>query len=205
VVVRAGATDRHRTGGTEPRQHRRPLVWGREQRVWHEHDGSGPAVERDVSDLVVLMARDHRSISDTCALLEVASGHNIGPLLRRLVDQVLRHEIAEEAVFYPELLAVAGGEIVAERLVREHWLWDDLIDLEATISNPERRKSDLSPRRLSSSVRRHLETEEGIAFPLMVTGVHRSRLHDLGARYAEIRKIWLLQKSPVGDGASAVL
>jgi hypothetical protein len=158
-----------------------------------------------VSDLVVLMARDHRSISDTCAMVEGASGRNIGPLLRRLVDQLLSHEIAEEAVFYPELLAVAGGEMVAGRLVREHWFWDDLIDLEATLSNPERGQSDLSPRRLSSSVRRHLETEEGIAFPLIVTGVHRSRLHELGARYAEIRRTPLLQGSAASDGASVAL
>jgi hypothetical protein len=141
-----------------------------------------------VSDLVVLMAQDHRSITDTCAMLEVASGRNIGPLFRRLVDQLLRHEAAEAAVFYPELLAVAGGEIVAERLVSEYRLWEDLIDLEATTSNPDRRPSHLSWRRFSSAVQRHLETEEGIAFPLIVTGVHRSHLHDLGAKYVEMRR-----------------
>jgi hypothetical protein len=153
-----------------------------------KHDGSVPPVGPDVSDLVVLMAQDHRSITDTCAMLEAASGRDIGPLLRRLVDQLLRHEIAEEAVFYPELLAVAGGENVAERLVSDHRLWEDLIDVEATISSPEGPGSDLSPRRLSASVQRHLETEEGIAFPLIVTGVHRSRLHALGAKYLERRE-----------------
>jgi hypothetical protein len=151
-------------------------------------DGSVPPVGPDVSDLVVLMAQDHRSIADTCAMLEAASGRGIGPVLRRLVDQLLRHEIAEEAVLYPELLAVAGGEIVAERLVSEHRLWEDLIDVEAMNSSPERPESDLSPRRLSAFVQRHLETEEGIAFPLIVTGVHRSRLHALGAEYLEIRE-----------------
>ena len=144
-----------------------------------------------MSDLVVLMAQDHRSITETCAMLEVASHRHIGPLLKRLVDQLLRHEIAEEAVFYPELLAVAGGEIVAERLVSEHRLWEDLIDVGATISNPERQQSDLSLGRFTSSVQRHLETEEGIAFPLIVTGLHRSRLHDLGAKYVEIRETQL--------------
>jgi iron-sulfur cluster repair protein YtfE (RIC family) len=159
-----------------------------------------------VSDLVVLMAQDHRSITETCAVLQAASGRGIGPLVRRLVDQLRRHEIAEEAVFYPELIAVAGGEIVAERLVSEHRLWEDLMDLEAMTSSPEGSRSHLSPRRLSSSVQRHLETEEGIAFPLIVTGVHRSRLHALGARYAKIREAPLgLRFSYVSDGPKVAL
>ena len=142
MVVRAGATDRHRPV-TEPLAASASACLGGEQRVWHEHDGSGPAVERDVSDLVVLMARDHRSISDTCACLRWPwSQHRTSP--QRLVTPGATPRDAEEAVFYPELLAVAGGEIVAERLVREHWLWDDLIDLEETTSNRERRKSDLA-------------------------------------------------------------
>jgi iron-sulfur cluster repair protein YtfE (RIC family) len=139
-------------------------------------------------------------------MLEAASGRGIGPLLRRLIDQLLRHEIAEEAVFYPELLAVAGGEMVAERLVSEHRLWEDLLDVEATISSRARPGSDLSPRRLSSSVQRHLETEEGVAFPLIVTGVHRSRLHALGSKYLAIRETPLsLGFSCVGDDTKVAL
>lgn len=157
-----------------------------------------------MTDLVVLMAQDHRSITETCARVERASGDDIGPLLGRLVDQLLRHEIAEEAVFYPELLAVAGGEIVAERLVSDHRLWEDLIDVETTISSRERLSSDLSRRQLSASVPRHLETEEGIAFPLIVTGVHRSRLHHLGEKYVDLLKSPLRLRSSWLSGENKV-
>src|ERR1700722_9934737 len=117
-------------------------------------------------DLISLLAQDHEAITERFAELGHADPDVRGQLFWELMDQLVRHEVAEGGGVYPALRQEPGGAVIAEARRRE----------ESEAERVLARLEDLDPlteeflgavRELESAVHEHAQKEEAEVFPLL--------------------------------------
>jgi hypothetical protein len=159
-----------------------------------EEDDVEPNADRDI---VELLHQEHRVLRDLVA--RVGRG---GPEARRtavaqLSDALIRHEVAEELVVYPELLRIRGGAAVADsRLEDEEGIEDRLVQLDRTeFGTPE---YEVRLARLTRATAGHLDREEEGVLPLLDARLGAKRRAELGQRFAEVLAMAPIR--PTGPG-----
>jgi hemerythrin-like domain-containing protein len=143
-------------------------------------------------DAIGLLRADHRSVEALFKRFE-RTGTRAYTTRRRLVDRMIAglsvHAFIEEQVLYPaakEKIA-AAKEDVLEALEEHHvvkWQLQELIDLDPT---DERFTAKVSV--LNEHVRHHVKEEERELFPLLRSGLDRTRLLELGTELGQAKRV----------------
>jgi hypothetical protein len=138
-------------------------------------------------DIVTLIRQDHTEVRSM--LTRTASGD---PEARwctysRLAELLIRHEVAEELVVYPELLTLRGSAVVDSRL-------HDQAVIERLLVALDREEFDTHPfersaARLGLEVLEHLGKEEAQVLPLLQTRLGKRRRAALGRRFVEVERL----------------
>jgi len=139
-------------------------------------------VTQPVDDVVTLVRSDHRQIEDRFHALAGATGETVGELLWKLIDALVRHEVAEEVAVYPALRLVSGGDAVAERHLAEQARAEvALAELERVGADDLEFANRLAA--LQESVLGHAAGEEADVLPMVAESVDPTRLIGIGERY----------------------
>jgi hemerythrin superfamily protein len=133
-------------------------------------------------DLISLLAQDHEAITERFSELGHAAPEVRGQLFWELMDQLVRHEVAEEVVVYPALRQEPGGDAVAEaRLAEEAAAEKLLARLEKLDPTTEEFRGAI--RDLESAVLDHARHEEAEVFPLLAANEESGYLALLGQKF----------------------
>ncbi|HEX3796003.1 MAG TPA: hemerythrin domain-containing protein [Acidimicrobiales bacterium] len=133
-------------------------------------------------DLVSLLTGDHEAVKQRFAEFETALPEFRAELFWKLMDQLIRHEAAEEAIVYPALKQLPRGDVVARARIAE----------EAEAEQHLARMEKLEPASheflgslldLRDAVLAHAESEETEAFPLLLTHLDNAALVHLGQKF----------------------
>ncbi len=132
-----------------------------------------------------LLRRDHDRIRSL--LVHAASGTRDQRWLTfsQLSELVIRHEVAEELVVYPELADLPGGAAVSgSRIEDQSAIEDLLVALDREVFESAAFQKDSV--RLGAAVLGHLEKEDAQVLPLLATTVGSRRRTELGRRFLEV-------------------
>ncbi|HET6964418.1 MAG TPA: hemerythrin domain-containing protein [Acidimicrobiales bacterium] len=142
-------------------------------------------------DIVSLITADHESLRLSFEALAGAAGPDTGGADRarafaELAEMLVRHEVAEEAVVYPALRKLAGGDRIADARIAEQ------AEAEQRLSELERFRPDASEfattlSQLHSSVVEHAELEQRHVLPLLSEQIPEDRRSEMGQRYTKAR------------------
>jgi hemerythrin superfamily protein len=133
-------------------------------------------------DIVTLLAHDHEAVSHRLSELETASPDSRADLFWELVNQLMRHEVAEEVVVYPALRAEPGGEVVADARQAEEAEAEQLLArMEKLDPATEEFRGAVSD--LRAAVLEHASREEAEVFPLLLANEETDYLIHLGQKF----------------------
>ncbi len=135
------------------------------------------------ADILDLLLSDHEAVKGQFALLDKAGPEEREPLFCELVQDLIRHEVAEEIVLYPAIRSDAphGDAEAAPRLKEQAAAEEKLAILEKTDPTSNEFAQQLS--KLEDAVLRHAEAEEREIFPLLRAVEDDEERIALGARY----------------------
>jgi len=137
-------------------------------------------------DLVTLIEEDHREIERRFEEVEASGKSTRAEALWKLADQLVRHEVAEEAVLYPALRSVPGGDaIVRRRLEEQARAEEDLARLEKLDLHSA--DCDHALAKLRDEVLSHAKEEEVQAIPFLAGSRSGDDMVELGLRYTEAK------------------
>ena len=133
-------------------------------------------------DLVSLLTADHAAVEQRFAEFDSARPESRAELFWKLTDQLIRHEVAEQVIVYPELRKLPGGKAIASARVAEEAEAEQHL---ARLEKMEPQNSEFlgSLRDLQEAVLAHAQSEEAEAFPLLVTHLETGVLMQLGQKY----------------------
>jgi hemerythrin superfamily protein len=133
-------------------------------------------------DVISLLTQDHEAITER--FLELRGTH---PDLRdrlfwELMDQLVRHEVAEETVVYPALREEPGGDVIADARIAEE------AETEALLARMEKLDPTTEEflgavKDLQSAVLAHAQKEEDEVFPLLTANEEAGYHALLGQRF----------------------
>jgi hemerythrin superfamily protein len=133
-------------------------------------------------DVISLLAQDHEAIGERFSELGHAGPDVRGQLFWELMDQLVRHEVAEEVVVYPALRQEPGGAVIAEARTREESEAEQLLArLEKLDPTTEEFRGAI--RDLASAVLDHARREEAEVFPLLAANEESGYLALLGQKF----------------------
>ena len=148
-----------------------------------EEDG---LVVGDGPELLAQLSRDHAQIHQYATALVTSPLATLVPQFWRYGDQLIRHEVAEEAVVYPVLLALPLGAEAARALVEEQSALESaLVAAEDVAGGSEGARAALDV--VIGAARAHQRAEERFVWPLLANGLSVAERRDLGVRYVEVR------------------
>jgi hemerythrin superfamily protein len=133
-------------------------------------------------DLISLLSQDHEAITERFSELGQADPVLRGQLFWELMDQLVRHEVAEEVVVYPALRHEPGGDVIAQaRLQEESEAEGMLARLEKLDPTTEEFRGAIKD--LESVVLDHAQKEEAEVFPLLAANEESGYLALLGQKF----------------------
>jgi hemerythrin superfamily protein len=133
-------------------------------------------------DLVSLLAADHAAIKERFAEFDTVGPDARAELFWQLTEQLVRHEVGEEVIVYPELRKLPEGDAVANaRVAEEAEAERHLACLEKM--DPTSQEFTGSLQKLRGAVLAHAESEEGEVFPLLLAHVEEDVLIQLGQKF----------------------
>lgn len=146
-------------------------------------------------DIVAVLTDEHALLRELSH--DVTEPGDDGSAFLTWRDHVVRHEIAEELIVYPELLASHGGAAVAHsRLEEQAAIERRLVAVGRLVpGSPEFRQAAVT---LVLASLAHLEMEEAQVLPILSTRIGHRRRSELGRRYREV--IRMVPRPPVPDG-----
>jgi hemerythrin superfamily protein len=105
-----------------------------------------------------------------------------------LVTELVRHEVAEELVVYPEVTSIGpAGAKAAKPLLREQAEAEEMLARMETLDRSSPEFSD-AVSELSIAVMRHAEAEEREIFPILRSAEDSGALFELAARYQKAKQ-----------------
>jgi len=139
------------------------------------------------TDILDLLVADHEAVKKQFASLDKAAPEERQPLFCELVQDLVRHEVAEEVVLYPtiRLDAPHGDAEAAPRLEEQAAAEEQLAALEKTDPASEEFARGLA--KLERAVLRHAEAEEREIFPLLRAVEDDKERIALGDRYDQAK------------------
>jgi hemerythrin superfamily protein len=133
-------------------------------------------------DLISLLAQDHEAITERFAELGHADPDVRGQLFWELMDQLVRHEVAEEVVVYPALRQEPGGDAIADARLREESEAEQLLArIEKLDPTTEEFRGAIAD--LEAAVLDHAQKEEAEVFTLLAANEESGYLALLGQKF----------------------
>jgi hemerythrin-like domain-containing protein len=142
---------------------------------------------------LTLLKQDHGNVEELFHRFETASPTDVDELARvrdLVVEQLSKHAVVEEQVFYPAIRAKLGDEqafTVLEGLEEHHVVKTTLSELEKMTPAHERFRAKFTV--LIESVRHHVEEEENDMFPQVRDAFTVEELNTMGERMEEAKKV----------------
>jgi iron-sulfur cluster repair protein YtfE (RIC family) len=133
-------------------------------------------------DVVALLTQDHTAVRHRLAEFDTAPVDTREELFWKLTDQLMRHEVGEQLVVYPELRRLPGGEAIAQaRVAEESEAEQQLARIEKL--DPTTQEFLGAIQDLRAAVLQHAEKEEREVFPLLLDNEEMAYLIQLGEKY----------------------
>jgi len=141
-----------------------------------------------VRDIVDLLRRDHAHIRSRLVCPAADSADRRWMAFSEVSELIIRHEVGEEVVVYPELADLPGGAAMSgSRLDEQSAVETLLVALDRQeFESPGFRQDAL---RLGSTVLGHLEREDAQLLPLLATMLGPRRRAELGRRFLEVVRV----------------
>ena len=137
-------------------------------------------------DILLLLHEDHRQVEMLLAEFDTVPMGRRNELFWRLVNELVRHEVAEEVVVYPALRKLAGGAEVADaRLAEQAIAEQKLAGMEWLDAESE--EFDRQALTLRSAVLSHARAEEASVFEILRADVPKVQRFEMGARYVKAK------------------
>jgi hemerythrin superfamily protein len=137
--------------------------------------------------IVTFLLEDHRSVEQHLAEFTSARPEGRGALFSALVEELVRHEVAEELVVYPELRKLPGGEALANaRIAEQSGAEERLARMEKLDKAYPEFMSEFA--QLRAEVLAHAGSEESAVFPLLNAQLAGVRLVELGREYQKAKR-----------------
>jgi hemerythrin superfamily protein len=138
------------------------------------------------SDLVGLIEADHHGVQRAVDRMREQTHRSAVPAFWLLADRLVRHELAEELVVYPELRGLPGGDALTRALLHDQTdIERQLTEMEQTIGRSG--SFDDPCHRLAASVESHLADEQLTLIPRLQHELTDRQRIGLGRRYASVQ------------------
>lgn len=137
--------------------------------------------------LVKLLLEDHQEVRDLFDRFKEAGEDEWGALFSTLTNHLVRHEVAEEEILYPEVRrALPDGDLLADARITEQSEAEKLLaQLEGMGPGHEDFPTCLA--RLRLAVLDHASQEERHVFPPLAEALEPDRMNQLGQRYEKAK------------------
>ncbi len=145
---------------------------------------------RKQQDLVDAITADHQAMVVLFDELE-ASGdaRNRGELLARVIEELVRHTVAEEQFLYPTARTVLpDGDEVAGRAIAAHSDAEQVMK-SLTRTDPATPVFDERVATLLAAMRRHFADEDTELLPRLRAACDAAELRELGLRFEQARRL----------------
>ncbi|GAB2465698.1 hemerythrin domain-containing protein [Streptosporangium sandarakinum] len=144
------------------------------------------------TDVISVLTHDHREVEEMFSELERLDGADAerrGKLTERVITELVRHSVAEEAYLYPAARElIPGGDELADREIAEHAQAERTMkELEGTDPADPRHVTLMA--RLMREIRAHIQEEENELFPRLRGNASASQLAELGHKVQAMKKI----------------
>ena len=142
---------------------------------------------------LTLLKQDHGNVEELFRRFETAGPEDVEELARvrdLVIEQLSKHSVVEEQVFYPAIRAKLGDEqafTVLEGLEEHHVVKTTLSELEKLAPTHERFRAKFTV--LIESVRHHVEEEENDMFPQARDAFSVEELNTMGEQMEAAKKI----------------
>ena len=142
---------------------------------------------------LTLLKQDHGNVEELFRRFETAGPEDVEELARvrdLVIEQLSKHAVVEEQVFYPAIRAKLGDEhafTVLEGLEEHHVVKTTLSELEKLAPTHERFRAKFTV--LIESVRHHVEEEENDMFPQVRDAFTVEELNTMGEQMEAAKKI----------------
>ena len=138
-------------------------------------------------DIIKELLSDHQQIKKMFARLEQAPPPKAREMFWELTNELVRHEVAEEEIVYPEVRKVVpNGERLAGARIKEQSKAEELLaKMEKAGTGANEFPSYLQ--QLQKAVLEHAEKEETLVFTPLGEALDSDRRHQLGSRYSKAK------------------
>ncbi|MGV9304223.1 hemerythrin domain-containing protein [Nonomuraea sp. NPDC004354] len=144
------------------------------------------------NDVIAVLTHDHREVERMFTELEQLGTADVDrrqTLTEKVIIELVRHSVAEEAYLYPAVRdLLPDGDQLADRELAEH------AQAEETMKQLERTDADEAGHaellaRLMAEIRDHVAEEEGELFPRLRSAADTEQLAELGRKVEAIKKM----------------
>ena len=138
--------------------------------------------------VVALLVQDHQEVKRHFAAFETADRQEWWGMFEDLVNELVRHEVAEEEIVFPEARKVVpnGDAIIDARISEQSEAEELLSKMEKGGAKDPDFPAHLT--KLRQAVLTHAEAEEKTVFDALAQNLDRERLEKLGDRYEMAKK-----------------
>ncbi|GII81784.1 hemerythrin [Sphaerisporangium rufum] len=159
-------------------------------------------------DVITVLTTDHREVEEMFTELEGLRGGGDHArrkeLTEKVISELVRHSVAEEAYLYPATRKfIPGGDALADREIEEHAESERLMK-ELEKADPADPAFDHLLGRLIATVREHIHEEESELFTQLVQHVEVEELHALGKKITAMKKIAPTRPHPAAPDSPPV-
>jgi hemerythrin superfamily protein len=138
-------------------------------------------------DIVTVLLSDHKKVEQMLSRMEEASTAQAGELFWELTNDLVRHEVAEEEIVYPEVRkSVPNGERLADARIKEQSAAEELL-AEMEKAGPDDDQFYARFTKLRRAVLEHAEKEETLIFEPLRQALDEKRREQLGQRYEKAK------------------
>lgn len=138
-------------------------------------------------DVVAILLHDHQQVKQMFSRMDQAGPKRMGEMFWELTNELVRHEVAEEEIVYPEVRKVIpNGERLADARIKEQSKAEELL-AEMEKAGPDDPKFATRLEKLQKAVLEHAEKEETLIFEPLREHVDPSRREQLGSRYEKAK------------------
>ncbi len=135
------------------------------------------------------LLEDHQQVRQGFAKITGADSNERWDLFMDLMNDLVRHEVAEEEIVYPVVRQeIHNGEMLAAERVGEESRAEELMaEMEKRGRADDGFTENLG--RLKADVLAHAEAEEATIFPALAAALSRDRLVQLGEKFAKAKRL----------------
>ncbi|HUJ65929.1 MAG TPA: hemerythrin domain-containing protein [Acidimicrobiales bacterium] len=133
--------------------------------------------------IVAKLLQDHQEVKQLFSRMDQTSPAQAREMFWELTNDLVRHEVAEEEIVYPEVRkSVPNGDRLADARIKEQSKAEELLaEMEKAGTDDPQFSSRLQ--KLQKAVLEHAEKEETLVFEPLGQHLDQDRLEQLGSRY----------------------